>query len=215
MDTKSYILQTKDYYSLVNLHKILLEAKFHPNPENTEVSQSPYTAGLYQQVANALLHSEHAAQWEDWLQLKNRAEYRQRAVAQLRACRQWKTATPQGKEALARRHLTPFLYTQDELAQVIAEVEQGTEADTQRSDAVFAKIETVTDKTSFLEFLNLLAEDNAQNPSEWENKTIQSFLEAMSAWIGDFSQSDYNDIDWKQPDYQTMAKVLYMGKLYE
>ena len=198
MDIKSYNLQTKDYYSLLNLHKILLEAKFHPKPENAQVSGSPFLAGLYQEVVSALLQSEKALEWESWMQLKNRTDYRQRAILQMRTCREWKTAAPEAKRKLAQIHL-----------------EKEDTVNKQYSDAVFAKMETVTDKNSFIEFLNLLEKDNAVNSPEWENKTIREFLQAMSSWIEDFSESDYNDIDWETPDYKTMAKILYMGKLYE
>jgi len=215
LDIKSYNLQTKDYYSLLNLHKILLEAKFHPKPEDAQVSGSPFLAGLYQEVVSALLQSEKAPEWESWLQLKNRTDYRQRAIIQMRTCGEWKTAAPEEKRKLAQIHLAPFLYTEKELEEVIKEAEKEDTVNKQYSDAVFAKMETVTDKNSFIEFLNLLEKDNAVNSPEWENKTIREFLQAMSSWIEDFSESDYNDIDWETPDYKTMAKILYMGKLYE
>lgn len=35
-----------DYYGLLNLHKALLEAKFHTMPDHEEVSGSPFVAGL-------------------------------------------------------------------------------------------------------------------------------------------------------------------------
>jgi hypothetical protein len=215
LNRKLYHLQTKDYYSLLNLHKILLEAKFHPKPENECVSGSPYTAELHQEVASLLLQSEKASDWEDWLQLKNRTDYRQRAILQMKQCRQWKDAPPETKKELAKNYLAPFLYTESELEEVIAEVDRVISTNAQKSDTVFAKIEAVTDKSSFIEFLDLLAKDFATNPSEWENNTIPYFIKAMSSWITDFSDSDYNDIDWENPDYQTMAKILYMGKLYE
>ncbi len=144
-----------------------------------------------------------------------RSDYRQRAIIQMRTCGEWKTAAPEEKRKLAQIHLAPFLYTEKELEEVIKEAEKEDTVNKQYSDAVFAKMETVTDKNSFIEFLNLLEKDNAVNSPEWENKTIREFLQAMSSWIEDFSESDYNDIDWETPDYKTMAKILYMGKLYE
>lgn len=215
MNRKLYHIQTKDYYSLLNLHKILLEAKFHPKPENESISGSPYIAELCQEAASLLLQSEKASDWEDWLQLKNRADYRQRAILQMKQCRQWQNALPETKKKLAENYLAPFLYTETELEEVINEVDQERSTSEQTSDIVYSKIETITDKTSFIEFLDLLAKDYVANPSEWENNTIPCFIEAMSSWITDFSETDFNDIDWEKPDYQTMAKILYMGKLYE
>ncbi len=85
----------------------------------------------------------------------------------------------------------------------------------QSEESVFAAIEKITDKDSFICFLNLLARDYVTNQSEWENKTVIDFIEAMSSWTEDFSTSPANDIDWDKVDYKTMAKILYMGKLYE
>lgn len=80
---------------------------------------------------------------------------------------------------------------------------------------MYKVIEKITDKDSFVQFLNLLSRDYATNQSEWENKSIIEFIEAMSSWTEDFSASPANDIDWEKADYRTMAKILYMGKLYE
>ena len=85
----------------------------------------------------------------------------------------------------------------------------------QSDESVFASIEKITDKDSFLYFLNLLAKDYVTNQSEWENKTVIDFIKAMSSWTEDFPASPANDIDWDKFDYKTMAKILYMGKLYE
>ena len=85
----------------------------------------------------------------------------------------------------------------------------------QSDESVFASIEKIADKDSFVHFLNLLAKDYVTNQSEWENKTVIDFIEAMSSWTEDFSASPANAIDWDKFDYKTMAKILYMGKLYE
>ncbi|WP_294618601.1 hypothetical protein [uncultured Bacteroides sp.] len=53
------------------------------------------------------------------------------------------------------------------------------------------------------------------NSEEWENRTIGEFLNAMQSWIEDYSSSEFNDIDWGQVDYSLLAKILYMGKIYE
>ncbi len=77
------------------------------------------------------------------------------------------------------------------------------------------QIEAISGKEDFLVFLNDLIANRRENPEEWENTTIEYYLEAMASWIEDFSTSKYNDIDWENVDYVTMAKILYMGKIYE
>lgn len=54
---KDYNLRL-DYYSLLNLHKALLEAKFHVMPDNELVSGSPLVAKLYIQVRDLLMESD-------------------------------------------------------------------------------------------------------------------------------------------------------------
>ena len=214
MDKKSYNLQVNDYYSLLNLHKILLEAKFHPNPENPLVAGSSFLADLYGGVVSLLLQSEKASDWKEWLQLKNRTDYRQRAILQMKQNREWKDALPERKKIMARNYLAPFLYTEAELEEAINEVDKSLSENIQLSDAVLKKIETITDKESFREFLDLLAKYHTVTP-KWEDKTIPNFIVAMSVWIEGYSEMDYNDINWEQLDYQALAKILYMGKLWE
>lgn len=81
--------------------------------------------------------------------------------------------------------------------------------------SVFNYIEKVSDKKSFLVFMKKLVEDYKEHTLEWENTSIAEYLEAMISWIEDYSSSEFNDIDWDNVDYVTMAKILYMGKIYE
>lgn len=80
---------------------------------------------------------------------------------------------------------------------------------------IINQIEEISDKEAFLSFLEALIFDYRKHPKEWENTTIDLYLEAMMSWIEDYSSSEFNDIDWKDINYSTMAKILYMGKLYE
>lgn len=53
-----------------------------------------------------------------------------------------------------------------------------------------------------------------ENPSEWANKTITDFLGQIASWVDDYSMFD-EETDWEKVDYKTIAKLLYMGKIYE
>ena len=77
------------------------------------------------------------------------------------------------------------------------------------------QIEKISDKESFLAFLNELIFDFRKNPKEWENSTIDLYLEAMLSWVEDYSSCEYNHIDWNHIDYSAIAMILYMGKIYE
>lgn len=81
----------------------------------------------------------------------------------------------------------------------------------------YEKIEQVATKDEFLEFLNILSKDFKLNVDEWENKSINYYLEAIESWIEDmegyYKNSDLpvpNNIDWN-----FLAHIFYVGKIYE
>ena len=76
-------------------------------------------------------------------------------------------------------------------------------------------IDGVTDKESLLHFMKMLINDCRENSQEWERDSIDEYLDAMIAWVNDFSKCQYNDIDWNKIDYSVIARILYMGKIYE
>ena len=76
-------------------------------------------------------------------------------------------------------------------------------------------IDSVTDKESLLHFMKMLINDYRKNPQEWEHDSIDEYLDAMMAWVHDFSKCKYNDIDWNNIDYSAIARILYSGKIYE
>ncbi|MCB6607187.1 hypothetical protein V3C10_07340 [[Clostridium] symbiosum] len=75
-------------------------------------------------------------------------------------------------------------------------------------------ISSIINMDDFLNFLVQLALDAKEHPEEWANITIADFLEQMANWIEDYTGFD-DTIDWEKMDYQTFAKILYMGKIYE
>ena len=76
-------------------------------------------------------------------------------------------------------------------------------------------IEGISGKESFLFFLRKLAEDYRENPTKWENKSVDEYLESIVSWVEDYSVCRLNDVNWHNIDYVTIAKILYMGKIYE
>jgi len=77
-------------------------------------------------------------------------------------------------------------------------------------DDLFKQTEAVTDKESFLNFLGTLARDHRCNTKEWENLTIDAYLNAIKAWCEDSGTGEPDSLD-----YRAIAKMLYMGKIYE
>ena len=77
------------------------------------------------------------------------------------------------------------------------------------------KISTISKKEEFIRFLEDLSSDYQQHFEEWENTTISDYLRQMASWIDDDSTSPSSNIAWTEVDFQVLAKILYMGKLYE
>ena len=76
-------------------------------------------------------------------------------------------------------------------------------------------IDGVTNKEAFLCFIKMLIDDYRKNPQEWEHNSIDGYLDAMLTWVKDFSNCEFNDINWNKTDYSIIARILYMGKIYE
>lgn len=76
----------------------------------------------------------------------------------------------------------------------------------------------VTDRQSFIKFIELFREDFLNKPEEWENETVDRFLEAMSAYAADI-QGYYDnmkiDINADKPTRQTFADILRGAAIYE
>lgn len=113
-----------DYYGALNLHKALLEAKFHIDPDNESVSGSPLVAEIYIQIRDYLIESDEKGQWREWFQLKNRPDYRERAIARMKKFRRWDKASSDEKRKIAKTFLAPFLCGEEELNMVIMETDK-------------------------------------------------------------------------------------------
>jgi hypothetical protein len=76
----------------------------------------------------------------------------------------------------------------------------------------------VTDRQSFIRFVDLLRQDFLDNSKEWENDTLDRFLEALSAYAEDV-QGYYDNmkagINADEPNWQTFADILRGATIYE
>ena len=73
------------------------------------------------------------------------------------------------------------------------------------------KIESIKNHADFIEFIKALQVDFSSHPEEWNNATIDSFFGAIVAWLEDTSQTN----EMNQTNWAIIAKIFYMGKLYE
>ena len=109
-----------DYYELLNLHKALLEAKFHTMPDNELIAGSPIIAGIHIQIRELLIKSDRGSAWKEWFLLRNRPDYRHRAILLMKNGKAWTVASTDKKREIASSYLAPFLFEETELLDVIA-----------------------------------------------------------------------------------------------
>ncbi len=78
-------------------------------------------------------------------------------------------------------------------------------------------VASVNSREEFISFLDAFLNDLRRNPTEWENSTLDSYLEAMKAWVED-SDGYYSDKGQtlpQAPSWRTIAEILISSKYYE
>lgn len=72
-------------------------------------------------------------------------------------------------------------------------------------------INSIQSKEELVSFITFLTQDFLQHHDEWENVDISTYLTAIAAWV-----DDSNDAMLHNPEVlQAVAKILYLGKIYE
>lgn len=84
-------------------------------------------------------------------------------------------------------------------------------------DSLIERLKVVSDRGSLVVFIRRLLKDFKENPAEWENRNLTSYLEAMSAWIEvmDVAYKNMNMVMPKTPDWRMIAQILIAPKAYE
>lgn len=75
----------------------------------------------------------------------------------------------------------------------------------------------INSREDFLVFMRLLKKDFKNNPSEWENNTLELYLEGIESWIEDMD-GYYINANLLKPeniDWQFLANVFMSAKIYE
>ncbi len=87
-------------------------------------------------------------------------------------------------------------------------------------------IDSVHDKETFVEFIKALSNDFLSYQDEWENLTVDHYLESISAWMNDMSDEQYKknmkmfekNTETKIPEnipWRYIANIFFAGKFYE
>ena len=73
----------------------------------------------------------------------------------------------------------------------------------------------INSRDELFHFLKLLAHDYRTNRQNWENITIDSYLESIVAWCEDSLVLNDNDRNWKEKPWTCIAELFHAGKYYE
>lgn len=119
-------LVVAEYAELMALHKALLEAKFHPNPENAYISGSPHVARIADATELSLIAlirdnqgNEKAEEWEAWLDLTNQRWVLDRVVKHMRVHRQWEIWDLATLYDYVRCMVSPFRCSMEHIEEII------------------------------------------------------------------------------------------------
>lgn len=69
------------------------------------------------------------------------------------------------------------------------------------------KVENINSRADFISFLGMLIKDLNNNKSEWENDTLESFLEGLYGYNYDTKIDD--------PTWKNFAEMLLVASIYE
>lgn len=79
------------------------------------------------------------------------------------------------------------------------------------------KLDDVRSRQDLARFVELLKEDYLLHSDDWENMTLDTYLEAMSAWIEviDAFYENQGRQFTEQPSWKLFAEILLAAKMYE
>ena len=82
---------------------------------------------------------------------------------------------------------------------------------------VYEEIKNVKTKGDLIKFLGMLAEDKRNNLEEWENQSIENYLESIQSWIEDGERfyKDNSTESTENINWNFIATIFYVGKIYE
>ena len=116
-----------DYYGALNLHKALLEAKFHQNPDNELISASPVIADIYIQVRDFLIQNDkpklnhRSSSWKEWLFYSFFFFF---FFHLLTKYKHWDSSSLDEKKKITKNYLAPFFFDEAELNAIVTEIDQ-------------------------------------------------------------------------------------------
>ena len=78
-------------------------------------------------------------------------------------------------------------------------------------------VNRIDSRESLIVFIRLLADDFRDNSEEWENKKLDRYLDALSAWVEDMDGYFRNRGETvpENPTWELLGKIFLASKYYE
>lgn len=128
--------ELSNYYDLLNLHKALMEAKFHDNPDNKYIAGSPIIAKIINEIVDILAEIDpHAnkSDWESWRKLENHmiSEHKfkyeksiwDKILDRVSEDELWSKYTREEKIIATKNYFSPFILSKLEIENFINDVD--------------------------------------------------------------------------------------------
>ena len=82
---------------------------------------------------------------------------------------------------------------------------------------LYNNLENISNRDDFVKFVKALRKDLKENPDEWENLSLDHYLEAISAWTSCMENAYENndEVFPKNPNWKMFGRILHTAKLYE
>lgn len=123
--------QIENYYELRVAHKMMMEARFCPDPIDLEVPVSPVAAGLHDRIIQRLISLEiekngESAQkeWDEWLQISSSHREWEVSVERAKLDERWLGWNEMEQRFFAMTLLSPFEVSEELIAKFVSEVQQ-------------------------------------------------------------------------------------------
>lgn len=113
---KDNVFSIGDYYDLLNLHKALLESRFHQGLDNKYLAGSPVIARIHSQIMDKLaiweIERKGSEGWTEWRKISNRKDYLEIAVNNIIKFEEWDCSS---HIETIKNYISPFTATEEEI----------------------------------------------------------------------------------------------------
>lgn len=122
--------QIENYYELRVAHKMMMEARFCPDPIDLEVPVSPVAAGLHDRIIQRLIKIEiekkgeiAQKEWDEWLQISSSQREWEVSVERAKVDERWLAWSDMERRFFTMTLLSPFDVSEELIAQFVGEVQ--------------------------------------------------------------------------------------------